>query len=57
METSLIYGGRYKIFDKITPFDTSKLLAEKNVVVGIVVGSIFIGQGIAVGMVIRMGLN
>ncbi len=47
----------YKIFDKITPFDTSKQLAEKNVAVGIVVGSIFIGLGIAVGLVIGMGLN
>jgi len=47
----------YKIFDKITPFDTSKQLAEKNVAVGIVVGSIFIGLGISVGLVIGMGLN
>ena len=47
----------YKMFDKITPFDTSKQLAEKNIAVGIVVGSIFIGLGIAVGLVIGMGLN
>lgn len=47
----------YKIFDKITPFDTSKQLAEKNIAVGIVVGSIFVGLGIAVGLVIGMGLN
>ncbi len=47
----------YKVFDKITPFDTSKQLAEKNTAVGIVVGSIFIGLGIAVGLVIGMGLN
>lgn len=47
----------YKIFDKMTPFDTSKQLAEKNTAVGIVVGSIFIGLGIAVGLVIGMGLN
>ena len=47
----------YKIFDKMTPFDTSEQLAEKNVAVGIVVGSIFIGLGIAVGLVIGMGLN
>jgi uncharacterized membrane protein YjfL (UPF0719 family) len=47
----------YKIFDKMTPFDTSKQLTEKNVAVGIVVGSIFIGLGIAVGLVIGMGLN
>ncbi len=47
----------YRIFDKMTPFDTSKQLEEKNVAVGIVVGSIFIGLGIAVGLVIGMGLN
>ncbi len=47
----------YKIFDKMTPFDTSKELAEKNVAVGVVVGSIFIGLGIAVGLAIGMGLN
>jgi uncharacterized membrane protein YjfL (UPF0719 family) len=47
----------YKIFDKMTPFDTSKQLAENNVAVGIVVGSIFVGLGIAVGLVIGMGLN
>jgi uncharacterized membrane protein YjfL (UPF0719 family) len=47
----------YKLFDKMTPFDTSKQLTEKNVAVGIVVGSIFIGLGIAVGLVIGMGLN
>lgn len=47
----------YKVFDKITPFNTSKELEERNVAVGIVVGSIFIGLGIAVGLVIGMGLN
>ena len=47
----------YKAFDKMTPFDTAKELAEKNVDVGIVVGSIFVGLGIAVGLVIGMGLN
>ena len=47
----------YRIFDKMTAFDTSRQLEEKNVAVGIVVGSIFIGLGIAVGPVIGMGLN
>ncbi|MCK4389598.1 MAG: DUF350 domain-containing protein [Desulfobacterales bacterium] len=47
----------YKIFDRMTPFNTSRELGEKNVAVGIVVGSIFIGLGIAVGLVIGMGLN
>ena len=47
----------YKIFDNMTPFDASQQLAEKNQAVGIVVGSIFIGLGIAIGLVIGMGLN
>ena len=47
----------YKLFDKITPFDTSRQLAEKNTAVGMVVGSVFIGLGIAIGLVIGMGLN
>jgi uncharacterized membrane protein YjfL (UPF0719 family) len=51
----MVFG--YKLFDKLTPFDTSKQLAEKNTAVGIVVGSIFIGLGMAIGLVIGMGLN
>lgn len=49
--------GGYKLFDKVTPFDTSRELAEKNMAVGIVVGAIFIGLGIAIGLVIGLGLN
>ena len=47
----------YRIFDRMTPFDTSRQLREKNVAVGIVVGSIFIGLGVSVGLVIGLGLN
>jgi len=47
----------YKTFDKMTPFETSKQLEEKNLAVGVVVGSIFIALGIAIGLVIGMGLN
>ncbi|MCP4673029.1 MAG: DUF350 domain-containing protein [Desulfobacula sp.] len=47
----------FKLFDKLTPFDTSQQLSDNNIAVGIVVGSIFIGLGIAVGLVIGMGLN
>ncbi len=47
----------YKILDWITPFDTSKQLGEGNVAIGIVVGSMFVGLGIAVGLVIGLGLN
>ncbi len=47
----------YKIFDKMTPFDTAAQLEKNNTAIGIVVGSIFIGLGIAVGLVIGLGLN
>jgi uncharacterized membrane protein YjfL (UPF0719 family) len=55
--TLLFMIGGYRVFDKMTPFDTSTELKEKNVAVGIVIGSIFIGLGIAIGLVIGMGLN
>ena len=47
----------YKILDWITPFDTSRQLGEGNIAIGIVVGSMFVGLGVAVGLVIGMGLN
>ena len=47
----------YRLFDRITHFNTSDQLAQGNVAVGIVVGAIFVGLGIAVGLVIGMGLN
>ncbi len=47
----------YKILDWITPFDTSKQLGEGNVAVGIVIGAMFVGLGIAVGLVVGLGLN
>lgn len=47
----------YRLFDKITHFNTSEQLSQGNVAVGIVVGSIFIGLGVAIGLVIGMGLN
>ena len=47
----------YKIFDKITPFDTAKELDDSNVAVGIVVGSMFVGLSIAISFVIGMSLN
>jgi len=53
--TAMVIG--YKIFDKITPFDTGKELDDGNVAVGIVVGSIFIGLGFAIGLVIALGLT
>jgi uncharacterized membrane protein YjfL (UPF0719 family) len=47
----------YKILDWMTPFDTSKQLGEGNVAVGLVVGSMFVGLGVAVGLVVGLGLN
>lgn len=47
----------YKLFDKMTLFDTSKELSENNTAVGLVIGSIFIGLGIAIGLVVGLGLN
>ena len=55
--TILFMAIGYKIFDKMTPFDTSTQLANQNVAVGIVIGSIFVGLGIAIGLVIGLGLN
>ena len=40
-----------------TAFNTHDQLAKGNIAVGIVVGSIFVGLGIAIGLVIGMGLN
>ncbi|VUX56095.1 conserved protein of unknown function [uncultured Woeseiaceae bacterium] len=47
----------YKVLDWLTPFDTSTQLGKNNVAVGIVVGAMFVGLGIAVGLVVGLGLN
>ena len=47
----------FKIFDKITPFNTEKQLKEGNIAVAIVTGSIFISIGIMVANIIGMALN
>ena len=39
------------------PFDTGAKLHHGNLAVELVVGSIFVAVGIAVGLVIGMGLN
>ena len=46
----------YKLFDKLTPFNTASELDDGNIAIGIVVGSIFVGLGIAIGLVVGMGL-
>ena len=47
----------YFIFDKITPFDTAKQLHDKNQAVGTIISGIFIGVGVAMGLVIGLSLN
>jgi uncharacterized membrane protein YjfL (UPF0719 family) len=47
----------YKMLDKITPFDTSEELKKGNRAVGSAVMGIFIGVGVAMGLVIGMALN
>ena len=47
----------FKLFDQMTRFDTHAELSKGNVAVGIVVGSIFVGVGVAMGLVIGLGLN
>lgn len=47
----------YWIFDFFNPLDINAELAKDNRAVGIVVAAIFVGLGIAVGLVIGMGLN
>lgn len=47
----------YWIFDLLNPLDINAELGKDNRAVGIVVATIFVGLGIAVGLVIGMGLN
>ena len=47
----------YRLFDRVTHFDTSEALEKDNRAVGMVYMGIFIGVGIATGLVIGMGLN
>ena len=55
--TIVLMMAGYKVLDWLTPFDTSQQLGENNVAVGIVVGAMFVGLGIAVGLVVALGLN
>lgn len=55
--TLIFMAAGYKLFDKITPFNTHSELEKGNQAVGTVVAAMIIGVGIAVGLVIGMGLN
>ena len=47
----------YKVFDSMTPFDTSAILEKDPVAVGKVVQGIYIGVGICAGLIIGMATN
>ena len=47
----------FRVFNRLTPFDAHDELAKGNIAVGIVSGAIFVAVGIAMGLVIGMGLN
>lgn len=55
--TLIFMAAGYRLFDKITPFNTHDELEKGNQAVGTVVAAMIIGVGIAVGLVIGMGLN
>ena len=56
MTVVFMYVG-YKVIDRLTPFDTSEELGKGNRAVGSMVQGMFIGIGIALGLVIGLGLN
>ena len=47
----------FKLFDRITKFDTELQLKEGNIAVAIVTASIFISIGIMVANIVGMALN
>ena len=47
----------YKWLDLLTSFDTGEELSKGNTAVVQVVGNLFIGIGVAIGLVIGLGLN
>ena len=51
----MIYG--YKRLDKLTTYDTSKELQRGNQAVGLVIGGLFTGIGIVIGLIVSLGVN
>ncbi len=47
----------FKVLDHVTRFDTNDQLSNGNMAVGVVVAGMFVGIGVAVGLVIGLGLN
>lgn len=46
-----------KSFNKMVTFDISEELAKGNLAVGMMISGMFVGIGIATGLVIGLGLN
>lgn len=47
----------FRLFDRMTWFDTCRHLHDGNVAVGVMVAGMCIGIGCAVGLTIGLGLN
>ena len=47
----------YRTLDHLTPFNCSAELVAGNTAVGLAIGGMFVGIGVAVGLTIGMGLN
>lgn len=56
MTLAFMWAG-YFLFQRFTPFDVSRELANGNRAVGSMVMGMFIGIGIAMGLVIGLSLN
>lgn len=57
MITLIFMAVGYRVLDRMTAFDTCEELNKGNQAVGSVVQGMFIGIGVAIGLVIGMGLN
>lgn len=55
--TLVFMGIGYKLFDMMTPFSIPDELAKGNRAVGSMVMGLFIGVGVAMGLVVGLSLN
>ncbi len=55
--TLIFMGLGWKLFNYRMSFDISEQLHKGNIAVGLMVVGIFIGVGVAMGLVIGLGLN
>lgn len=47
----------YKVFDKLTPFDTANILEKQPLAVGIFYGLVALGIAVCSGLIIGMSVN